>query len=86
MALCIQTNRSEKVSKSTRSVNGPSRLVRPNLFVRFVTACVVCKMVKGSPVNVRPTPLCHVVFPMWVQDMDAAVHITNISRTLIFHP
>ncbi|XP_056139445.1 matrix metalloproteinase-20-like isoform X2 [Lampris incognitus] len=40
--------------------------------------------VKGSLVRGKPKPLSHFGFPIWVQDVDAAVHIVKTGRTLFF--
>ncbi|KAJ3591132.1 hypothetical protein NHX12_009079 [Muraenolepis orangiensis] len=40
--------------------------------------------VKGSRVRGKPRPLSHFGLPVWVQDVDAAVHIPRTSRTLFF--
>ncbi|CAL8360900.1 unnamed protein product [Merluccius merluccius] len=40
--------------------------------------------VKGSRVRGKPRALSHFGFPVWVQDVDAAVHIAKTSRTLFF--
>lgn len=40
--------------------------------------------VKGSTVRGKPRPLSHFGFPVWVQDVDAAVHIVKTGRTLFF--
>uniref|UniRef100_A0A3Q3FWW8 Matrix metallopeptidase 20b (enamelysin) n=1 Tax=Labrus bergylta TaxID=56723 RepID=A0A3Q3FWW8_9LABR len=40
--------------------------------------------VKGSLVKGKPRALSHFGFPAWVQDVDAAVHIVKIGRTLFF--
>ncbi|XP_041850930.1 matrix metalloproteinase-20 [Melanotaenia boesemani] len=40
--------------------------------------------VKGSLVKGKPRALTHFGFPPWVQDVDAAVHISKMGRTLFF--
>uniref|UniRef100_A0A3B4UII6 Matrix metallopeptidase 20b (enamelysin) n=1 Tax=Seriola dumerili TaxID=41447 RepID=A0A3B4UII6_SERDU len=40
--------------------------------------------VKGSLVKGKPRALSHFGFPVWVQDVDAAVHIVKTGRTLFF--
>ncbi|KAG7223128.1 hypothetical protein INR49_015887 [Caranx melampygus] len=40
--------------------------------------------VKGSVVKGKPRALTHFGFPVWVQDVDAAVHIVKTGRTLFF--
>lgn len=40
--------------------------------------------VKGSVVKGKPRALSHFGFPVWVQDVDAAVHIAKTGRTLFF--
>ncbi|XP_029923813.1 matrix metalloproteinase-20 [Myripristis murdjan] len=40
--------------------------------------------VKGSLVKGKPKPLTNFGFPVWVQDIDAAVHIVKTGRTLFF--
>lgn len=40
--------------------------------------------VKGSLVKGKPRALSHFGFPVWVQDVDAAVHIATTGRTLFF--
>ncbi|KAM6932988.1 matrix metalloproteinase-20-like [Xenentodon cancila] len=40
--------------------------------------------VKGSLVKGKPRALTHIGFPVWVQDVDAAVHIVKTGRTLFF--
>lgn len=40
--------------------------------------------VKGSLVKGKPRALSHFGFPVWVQDVDAAVHIAKTGRTLFF--
>ncbi|XP_053278552.1 matrix metalloproteinase-20 [Pleuronectes platessa] len=40
--------------------------------------------VKGSLVKGKPRALSHFGFPVWVQEVDAAVHIVKTGRTLFF--
>ncbi|XP_072248964.1 matrix metalloproteinase-20 [Leuresthes tenuis] len=40
--------------------------------------------VKGSLVKGKPRALTHFGFPVWIQDVDAAVHIVKTGRTLFF--
>ncbi|XP_029302141.1 matrix metalloproteinase-20 [Cottoperca gobio] len=40
--------------------------------------------VKGSLIRGKPRALSHFGFPVWVQDVDAAVHIVKTGRTLFF--
>ncbi|XP_072309870.1 matrix metalloproteinase-20 [Eucyclogobius newberryi] len=40
--------------------------------------------VKGSMVRGKPRPLSHFGFPVWVQEVDAAVHLVKTGRTLFF--
>lgn len=40
--------------------------------------------VKGSTVRGKPRALSHFGFPVWVQEIDAAVHIVKTGRTLFF--
>ncbi|KAF7657401.1 hypothetical protein LDENG_00027870 [Lucifuga dentata] len=40
--------------------------------------------IKGSLVKGKPKPLTNFGFPVWIQDVDAAVHIVKTGRTLFF--
>uniref|UniRef100_A0A3B4ASW0 Peptidase metallopeptidase domain-containing protein n=1 Tax=Periophthalmus magnuspinnatus TaxID=409849 RepID=A0A3B4ASW0_9GOBI len=68
--------------KIETSIDAAYRIPRKNTAFLFHES--MFWTVKGSTVRGKPRPLSHFGFPVWVQELDAAVHIVKTGRTLFF--
>ncbi|CAL9684288.1 unnamed protein product [Knipowitschia caucasica] len=68
--------------KIETSIDAAYRIPRKNTAFLFHES--MFWTVKGSTVRGKPRSLSHFGFPVWVQEVDAAVHIVKTGRTLFF--
>ncbi|KAK7883212.1 hypothetical protein WMY93_029386 [Mugilogobius chulae] len=68
--------------KIETSIDAAYRIPRKNTAFLFHES--MFWTVKGSTVRGKPRALSHFGFPVWVQEVDAAVHVVKTGRTLFF--